>query len=41
MALSLFALVGFRVEFDKGDCVSKSFPNYFRELKKIGFEIID
>jgi len=37
MALSLFCLSGFPVILDDISSVSKSFPNYFLELKKLGF----
>ncbi len=39
MALSLFSIDGYEVVLDTPKCVSKSFPTYFDELKKIGFEI--
>lgn len=37
MSLSLLALDGFTIILDNPNCVKKSFPNYFDELKKIGF----
>lgn len=39
MALSMLALEGYIVLLDNGECVKKSFPGYFEELGKIGFEV--
>ena len=39
MALSLISLTGFPVMIDSPDHVSKSFPNYFDQLKRLGFII--
>ena len=38
MALSMFALEGFKVVFDDASCVKKSFPNYFEQLQALGFQ---
>jgi 3-phosphoshikimate 1-carboxyvinyltransferase len=37
MALSLVCLLGIEVEISNSDCVQKSFPHYWVELKKLGF----
>jgi 3-phosphoshikimate 1-carboxyvinyltransferase len=39
MALSMVALLGIEVELDNTDCVNNSFPTYWEEIKKIGFEL--
>lgn len=39
MAFCLFAIDGYTVVLNDGKCVSKSFPNYFEQLKIIGFDI--
>lgn len=41
MSMSLLALKGFRVTLHDGDCVRKSFPDYFQQLHKLGFDIAD
>lgn len=40
MSLCLLALEGFTVVLDNDTCVQKSFPHYFEELRKIGFEVV-
>ena len=41
MSMSLLALKGFRVTLQDADCVRKSFPDYFQQLHKLGFDIAD
>lgn len=36
MALSMLTLCGYKIELDNTECVKKSFPNYFEEIRKIG-----
>jgi 3-phosphoshikimate 1-carboxyvinyltransferase len=38
MALSMLALKGWQIQFDETDCVKKSFPDFFDQLKTLGFE---
>lgn len=40
MALSLFAFEGFTVILNDPACVQKSFPHYFEELSKLGFNCL-
>jgi 3-phosphoshikimate 1-carboxyvinyltransferase len=39
MAFCLFALEGYAVVLNDAACVKKSFPGYFEQLQKIGFDI--
>lgn len=40
MALSLLSLTGCQVHLDDGVCVQKSFPSYWQELTKLGFNVL-
>ena len=40
MALSLVCLLGIDIELDNTSCVSKSFPTYWEEVRKVGMEQI-
>lgn len=35
MCMSLFACCGVEVTIENPDCVKKTFPDYFRELKRV------
>lgn len=39
MSFALISLMGYRVKLSNSICVKKSFPNYWQELTKLGFEI--
>lgn len=39
MSMSLLALKGYKVTLHDADCVRKSFPDYFQQLRKLGFGI--
>lgn len=40
MSFSFFALLGYTVELDDADCVSKSFPNFWEEVKGLGMQVV-
>lgn len=38
MAFTLPLLLGFSIQFDNKECVSKSFPDFWKQVKKMGIE---
>jgi len=39
MSFSLLAILGYDIQLDNASCVDKSFPDFFKEVSKLGFRL--